>query len=126
MPQHSTARALAGCPTARDAARAGFDLAARPGDLDRALSLELAARRVLSALAQCPPADRLALVEFCLDAMRAGAPIPAFGRVMAEARHWSEFASRAELKAYAAACFSRLGAADQAAFLRFAEERGAA
>ncbi|OWV52190.1 hypothetical protein CDZ97_26595 [Mameliella alba] len=52
----------------------------------------------------------------------AGAPVPAFLGQMDEARSWAAFASRSELKAYAAAAYAALSAKDQAAFFRHISE----
>ncbi|WP_417210003.1 hypothetical protein [Antarctobacter sp.] len=52
----------------------------------------------------------------------AGAPIPAFLGQMVEARSWAAFASRAELKCYAAAAFEAMSDGDQAAFFRHISE----
>ncbi|WP_133065826.1 hypothetical protein [Mameliella alba] len=52
----------------------------------------------------------------------AGAPVPAFLGQMNEARSWAAFASRSELKAYAAAAYAALSPKDQAAFFRHISE----
>lgn len=48
----------------------------------------------------------------------AGLPLSDLVAPMQAARHWTGWASRRELKAYAAACFEALGPEDRAAFLR--------
>lgn len=71
----------------------------------------------VNAVAGLPRKERLPLLEVAADHYRAGQPIPPLFAVMAEARDWASWASRAELKAYALACFERLNDADRAAFL---------
>ena len=41
------------------------------------------------------------------------------GRVMSEASFWADMASRAELKAYALACWQRMPAEDRVAFIDY-------
>lgn len=84
------------------------------------------AHALIEAVLDCDRADRLPFLEAILDGLRGGMPLPAFGQIMAEANFWAEQASRAELKAYCAASFSRLSPGDQAAFLSFAQQRAAA
>lgn len=86
--------------------------------IDHNMQREAAARRLMNAVLDCPPVDRVPLMEFFIDALRGGAPLPAFGGIMAEARDWVAWASRAERKAYALASFEAMDAQDQAAFLR--------
>lgn len=81
---------------------------------------------LIQALLDCDRDDRLPFLEALTEGLRAGAPLPAFGHVMAEANFWADMASRAERKAYCAACFARLSPADQAGFLSFAGQRVAA
>lgn len=70
------------------------------------------------AAADCPHGIRIGTLEWLIDFHRHGAPAPAFlGQVMKEARCWAETAARAELKAYAAACWERMGEADRKAFI---------
>lgn len=70
------------------------------------------------AAADCPPEIRARLLERLLDQFRPGWPIPAFmGRVMVEASFWADMASRAELKAYALACYCRMPQEDRRAFI---------
>jgi hypothetical protein len=56
----------------------------------------------------------------------AGPPVPAFDDVAAEARQWAEWASRAELNAYAVAAFLRMTKRDRADFIAFGQGRLAA
>lgn len=85
---------------------------------------------MIEALMNCAPDDQLPflewLIEGLVEALGPGAPLPPFGHVMAEANSLADIASRAERKAYCAACFVRLSAGEQAAFLAFAERRMAA
>ena len=83
-------------------------------------------RAFVDALFDMDPADRLPLIEIVLDDLRAGQPVPSFMGIMAEASHWADWASRAELKAYALACFRRMAPADQRAFLDHVQGRAAA
>lgn len=85
-----------------------------------------AVRTAGMAMLEAFPKDRLPLIEFLHDYFRAGMPPPVFGGVMAEASHWADWASTAELKAYALACFNRLSPADQQAFLGYVQGEAAA
>jgi hypothetical protein len=67
-------------------------------------------------------ADRMNEMAVMLGA---GMPIAPLFNFMDEATFWADMATRAERKAYALACFNRLHAADQAAFLAYVQ-RGAA
>ena len=89
------------------------------------MAREAKAHALTEAVLNCDKADRLPFLEAILNGLRAGAPLPAFGQIMAEANDWAARASRAELKAYCAASFARLCPEDQAAFLGFAERRAA-
>ncbi|MFN3275828.1 MAG: hypothetical protein ACK41U_14290 [Paracoccus sp. (in: a-proteobacteria)] len=94
--------------------------------IDHNLIRESAARALARAVADCDPADRVPFLEPILDGLRAGMPMPLFGQIMAEANFWAGEASRAELKAYCAACYARLAPEDQAAFRSFIDGRAAA
>lgn len=94
--------------------------------IDNIIAREDAAIALVQAIADCPAADRLPFLEAMIEALRAGAPIPAFGSVMAEARDWAAWACRAELKAYGLACYEAMSRRDQAAFLAHIERRAAA
>lgn len=73
-----------------------------------------------NAAADCPVEFRARLLERLLDTMRPGWPVPAFmGRVMEEAGFWADMASRAELKAYALACWQRMPVEDREGFIRY-------
>ena len=75
----------------------------------------------------CDSGDRLIFLEAIIEGLRAGMPLPFYGRVMDEARFWATMATRAELKAYCAAAFARLTPEDQDAFRAFiSQERAAA
>ena len=83
--------------------------------------------RIVWAVYNCAPANRLPLIEATFDHLRAGAP--AFATdwdAMDWARRWAEIASRAERKAYALACFEALDRQDQEAFLAYVGGRAAA
>lgn len=93
----------------------------------RAARREASAFAVLDALMACEKQDRLQFLEALMDGIRKGMPYSLHdGQVMAEANWWAEEASRAERKAYCAACYTRLSPADQSAFRSFIEERTAA
>ncbi|WP_306752715.1 hypothetical protein [Paracoccus actinidiae] len=87
---------------------------------------EVAARNLAAATLDCDPSDRLELLELLHKALRRGFPITAFGSVMDEAAFWADGASPAERKAYCLACFNRMPARDQAAFLDYVQGRSAA
>jgi len=80
-------------------------------------SRAIAATALGHAIANCHPEDACALMEAALDDLRAGMPIAPFGGIMDQARFWADMATRNERKAYTLACFDRLSAADQSAFL---------
>lgn len=69
-----------------------------------------------AALRSLTPSDAETTASAAIGA--AGEPLPAFLGNMDEARTWAAFASRAELKCYAAAAFEAMSHADQTAFLR--------
>jgi len=73
----------------------------------------------------CVQTDDLAapVIEVDVDSQAAGPPIPAFDGMMAEATFWANMASRAELDAYALACFSRMAPPRQVAFLAHVQRR---
>lgn len=77
------------------------------------------------AIVACHPEDREALLEAALGYLRAGPPVPPFTGVMAEASQWADWASPAERKAYALACFTRLSPADRGAFLGYVQGEAA-
>ena len=80
------------------------------------LSTEERAALAFAALRSLTPSHAEITARAALEA--AGAPIPAFLGQMNEARSWAAFASRAELKCYAAAAFEAMSDRDQAAFFR--------
>lgn len=92
----------------------------------RNMAREAQAHALIGAAMACDRDDRLPFLEAILEGLRAGMPIPLFGQVMAEAKFWAESASRAERKAYCAACFALLEPADQDAFRSFIDGRAAA
>ncbi|CAM3156393.1 hypothetical protein PANO111632_05675 [Paracoccus nototheniae] len=87
---------------------------------------EAQAHALTVAVLNCDRDDRIPFLEAILDGLRAGMPIALFGTIMAEASFWADRASRAERKAYCAACFACLDPEDQDAFRIFIEERRAA
>ena len=94
--------------------------------IDHNIRREVAARNLAAATLDCEPSDRLELLERFYDVLRPGFPIVAFDSLMAEAAFWADRASPAERKAYALACFNRMPARDQAAFLDYVQGRSAA
>lgn len=92
----------------------------------RNMARQAKAHALTEALLNCDRDDRIPFLEAMLDGLRAGMPLPSFGQVMAEANFWAEQASRAERKAYCAACFASLAPEDQIAFRSFIAERRAA
>ncbi|MFN4101998.1 MAG: hypothetical protein ACK4GT_19725 [Pararhodobacter sp.] len=95
-------------------------------ELEANMRREAQAYALTEALLNCDRDDRVPFLESILDGLRAGMPIPLFGKIMAEASFWAGEASRAELKAYCAACYARLTPEDQAAFRSFIDGRAAA
>jgi len=81
---------------------------------------------LLQAVFACDARDRVPLMERFIDVMRAGQPTTGFGPIMAEAREWAVWATRAELKAYALAACEAMNGRDQAAFLGHLDRRAAA
>lgn len=82
------------------------------------------------AILDCDPDDACDIMTVAFERLRAGAPYgmpiaPLLG-VMDEANFWAEMATRAELKAYCLACFTRLSASDQSAFLAYVQRSDAA
>ncbi|VDS10019.1 hypothetical protein PARHAE_03229 [Paracoccus haematequi] len=94
--------------------------------IDDNIRREVAARNLADAVLDCDPLDRLEMLEQCYDALRPGFPIIAMNSLMVEASFWADRASPAERKAYALACFNRMPARDQAAFLDYVQGRSAA
>ena len=71
-----------------------------------------------SSLLSLPPDEAEELSEAALHDLRAGPPTVWFWSLRDEARDWALFASRAELRAYMAACWQRLPDRDRSGFLR--------
>ena len=71
------------------------------------------------AIANCHPHDACQIMDAALDDLGRGQPRPAMFSIMAEANEWAEFATRAEIKAYALACFNRLSATDRMALVAY-------
>lgn len=105
---------------------AGADLQDWLSWVDDNTRREVAAGNLAAATLNCDPSDRLELLELLHEALRRGFPITAFGSVMDEAAFWADGASPAERKAYCLACFNRMPARDQAAFLDYVQGRSAA
>jgi hypothetical protein len=78
-----------------------------------------AATALCDAIAECHPEDACILMEAALLDLGAGSPIPPLFSVMDAAIDWAEWASTAELKAYALACYNCLRPADRSAFLAY-------
>jgi len=77
---------------------------------------QAAARHLINAALNCG-ADAVRFLEIIHAELSPGHPIPNPYGLMAEAREWASWASTAENKAYALACYEALPPADQAAFL---------
>lgn len=97
-----------------------------PDEMMRNMRREAQAHALTQAVIGCDRDDRIPFLEAILDGLRAGMPIALFGKIMDEANFWAEQASRAERKAYCAACFACLDREDQDAFRSFIAERRAA
>lgn len=108
------------------AGAAGADIQDWLDWIDDNIRWEVGARKLAVAILHCDPSHRLELLERFYDALRPGFPIIAFDSLMAEAAFWADRASPAERKAYALACFNRMPARDQAAFLDYVQGRSAA
>lgn len=78
-----------------------------------------AATALCHAIAECEPEDAAPILEAALLSMSAGWPVPPLLGLMDEAAFWADFATGAERKAYCLACYTRMPAADQAAFLAY-------
>jgi hypothetical protein len=89
------------------------------------LTLGERGRLLASVLGSLHVDDALPVIEVCVETHRAGAPIPVLDDIEAEARWWSDLASPPELRAWLTACFVRLPASEQAAFLESATRRDA-
>lgn len=79
------------------------------------------------AAAECPADIRARLLERLLEAYRPAWPqVPFLAGLMEEARFWADMASRAELKAYALACWEAMPEADRKAFIVYISNEVAA
>lgn len=105
---------------------AGLSIVPADQETERNMRRQAQGYALIQALLNCERDDRIPFLEALMEGLRAGMPIALFGTIMAEANFWAEQASRAERKAYCAACFSCLTPDDQAAFLSFAQQRAAA
>ncbi|WP_028710963.1 hypothetical protein [Paracoccus pantotrophus] len=77
---------------------------------------QAAARHLINAALNCGK-DSLRFLEIIHAELSPGHPIPNPYGLMTEAREWASWASTAERKAYALACYEALPPADQVAFL---------
>lgn len=77
---------------------------------------QIAARHLINAALNCG-ADAARFLEIIHAHLSPGHPIPNPYGLMTEAREWASWASTAERKAYALACYEALPPADQVAFL---------
>ncbi|WP_415391596.1 hypothetical protein [Paracoccus sp. SJTW-4] len=85
------------------------------------------AGRLIRAVLECAPENRLPLVEATYHELRAGVPDFAIrGDEWLWARRWAEIASRTERKAYCLATFNTLAPEDQARFLAHVRQEVAA
>lgn len=82
---------------------------------------------LLTSLAAATDTDLLVeVLEAIVQARSAGAPMPVFSAIKEDARWWADIAALPELRAWIAACFNRLPATEQAAFIDAARRRAAA
>lgn len=86
---------------------------------------EANARQLIDAVLNCG-ADAARFLEIVHAHLSPGHPIPNPYGLLGGAREWAGWASTAENKAYALACFEALPPADQAAFLRHVSQEVAA
>jgi hypothetical protein len=89
---------------------------------DERIGLAFAALRALDP----EPRERVFEAAHWGEVTWAGAPLPAFGTEMEDARWWASIASRRERKAYCLACFEAMPPADQQGFLAHVQRRAAA
>lgn len=78
-----------------------------------------AATTLCMAIAACHPEDACQIMEAALLDLGAGQPVPPLFSVMDAATDWADWASPAELKAYALASYHRMTPATREAFLRY-------
>ena len=107
---------------ARPGALAGATVANKTGPVFQNQSFRMRAEAATSlclAIGNCHPSDACEIMAAALVDLSAGMPIAPLYSPMEAAAFWADLATRAELKAYALACFTRLSKADQAAFLRY-------
>lgn len=91
--------------------------------IDNNLRRSIQARALAEALVDCDPEVRLLLLESAHEFFRTGSPLVPLGNVMDEATFWADTASPAERKAYCLACYVRMPAEHQAAFLEYVGEK---
>ena len=78
------------------------------------------------AIAECHRDDAVIILDAALASLSMGSPMPVFLSAMDDARWWASYASPAELKAYALACFEAMAPKVQSAFLSHVQRRTAA
>lgn len=84
------------------------------------------ASRVIDAVLDCDPEDRVLFLETILDQIRPGWPRSFNIDVMEEAGWWADTATTPERKAYMLACYRRLSRTDKESFLTYITGRAAA
>lgn len=93
--------------------------------IDRNAYRQVVGHALIDAVLNCGD-DAVRFLEAIHAALSPGHPIPNPYGLMREAQEWAEWASTAENKAYALACFDALPVSDQAAFLSHVGARAAA
>ena len=78
------------------------------------------------AILACDPTDARQIMAVAYADLSIGMPIAPLTSLMDEADFWADLATVAELKAYCLACFTRLPASDQSAFLAYVQQSRAA
>lgn len=71
------------------------------------------------SIANCHPQDACQIMDAAVDDLRKGQPGPAMFSIMTEANEWAAWATRAEIKAYALACFNRLSQTERMALVAY-------
>ncbi|WP_135507041.1 hypothetical protein [Roseovarius aestuariivivens] len=79
-----------------------------------------------SVAAACETDPLLEVMETIVPARLAGAPLPVFMDIEEDACWWADLATLPEIRAWLSACFVRLPAREQLAFLEEAGRRAAA
>jgi len=97
----------------------GADIEGFWGLFDNNLNRQVQASRIVEAVLDCGPEDRVLFLETILDQIRPGWPQSFNIDVMQEASWWADTATRPEIKAYAVTCYRRLSREDKKAFLNY-------